>query len=32
LHLINASIGIKWMMRYYYEEPSVGVHEGDMSA
>ena len=30
LHLINASIGIKWMMRYYYEEPSVGIHEGDM--
>ncbi|MFQ5517003.1 MAG: hydantoinase B/oxoprolinase family protein [Acidimicrobiia bacterium] len=30
LHLINASIGIKWMMRYFYEEPSVGIHEGDM--
>lgn len=30
LHLINASIGIKWMMRYYYEEPTVGIHEGDM--
>ncbi len=30
LHLINASIGIKWMMRHFYEEPSVGVHEGDM--
>lgn len=30
LHLINASIGIKWMMRYYFEEPSVGIHEGDM--
>ena len=30
LHLINASIGIKWMMRWFYEEPSVGIHEGDM--
>lgn len=30
LHLINASIGIKWMMRHFYEEPSVGIHEGDM--
>lgn len=30
LHLINASIGIKWMMRYFYEEPSVGIREGDM--
>ena len=30
LHLINASIGIKWMMRHFWEEPSVGIHEGDM--
>lgn len=30
LHLINASIGIKWMMRHFFEEPSVGVREGDM--
>lgn len=30
LHLINASIGVKWMMRHFYEEPSVGIHEGDM--
>ena len=30
LHLINASIGIKWMMRWFFEEPTVGVHEGDM--
>lgn len=30
LHLINASIGIKWMMRHFFEEPSVGIHEGDL--
>ena len=30
LHLINASIGIKWMMRHFFEEPSVGIREGDM--
>ncbi len=30
LHLINASIGIKWMMRWFLREPSVGIHEGDM--
>jgi acetophenone carboxylase len=30
LHLINASIGIKWMMRHFYEEPSVMIREGDM--
>ncbi len=30
LHLINASIGIKWMMRHFYEEPTVLIREGDM--
>jgi acetophenone carboxylase len=30
LHLINASIGIKWMMRWFFEEPSVQINEGDM--
>ncbi len=30
LHLINASIGIKWTMRHFYDEESVGIREGDM--
>lgn len=30
LHLINASIGIKWTMRHFFDEPTVGIREGDM--
>lgn len=30
LHLINASIGLKWTMRHFYDEESVGIREGDM--
>lgn len=30
LHLVNASIGIKWTMKYFYDDPSVGIREGDM--
>ena len=30
LHLINAAAGVKWMMRHFYEEPTVMVRQGDM--
>lgn len=30
LHLINGAIGAKYMMRHFFEEPSIGVKEGDM--
>lgn len=30
LHLINASIGLKWTMKHFYDEETVGIRPGDM--
>lgn len=30
LHLINGALGVKYMMRHFFEEPSIGVRPGDM--
>lgn len=30
VHLINGHLGIKYIIKYFLNDPSVGVHEGDM--